>query len=421
MKTYQCDIVIVGAGPGGSMAAKFCAAGGLDTILIEKKAEIGAPLRCAEGVSKKWLTEVGIEPDPTWIRADMKGAIIKSTQGTAFQLDESKAGNEVGYVLERHLFDKALARDAAEAGAKIMMRTSATGIIRGADGKIAGVKAKCMGEEIEIRAKAVVAADGYESQVGRWAGIDTTLKLSDIDSCIQYRMCNLDVAPDFCEFVIGSAAPGGYVWIFPKGNGVANVGIGVMGSLCKKGADAKYYLDKFIAEDPRFAKAQILEIMGGFVSTCPGLDCAVDDNIVLVGDAARIIDPITGGGICHACRTGMYAGKVLTECAKKNDFSKEALMPYEKMWRDRMEDKLFRNWMAKEKLATLTDDVIDDLIKMISGSDIKEVNVYNLLKVVKEKYPQVVEGFEDLIPFLRNNRAAKGAVCSVPSLFRLLW
>ena len=397
MKTYQCDIVIVGAGPGGSMAAKFCAAGGLDTILIEKKAEIGAPLRCAEGVSKKWLTEVGIEPDPTWIRADMKGAIIKSTQGTAFQLDESKAGNEVGYVLERHLFDKALARDAAEAGAKIMMRTSATGIIRGADGKIAGVKAKCMGEEIEIRAKAVVAADGYESQVGRWAGIDTTLKLSDIDSCIQYRMCNLDVAPDFCEFVIGSAAPGGYVWIFPKGNGVANVGIGVMGFLCKKGADAKYYLDKFIAEDPRFAKAQILEIMGGFVSTCPGLDCAVDDNIVLVGDAARIIDPITGGGICHACRTGMYAGKVLTECAKKNDFSKEALMPYEKMWRDRMEDKLFRNWMAKEKLATLTDDVIDDLIKMISGSDIKEVNVYNLLKVVKEKYPQVVEGFEDLI------------------------
>ena len=397
MKTYQCDIVIVGAGPGGSMAAKFCAAGGLDTILIEKKAEIGAPLRCAEGVSKKWLTEVGIEPDPTWIRADMKGAIIKSTQGTAFQLDEFKAGNEVGYVLERHLFDKALARDAAEAGAKIMMRTSATGIIRGADGKIAGVKAKCMGEEIEIRAKAVVAADGYESQVGRWAGIDTTLKLSDIDSCIQYRMCNLDVAPDFCEFVIGSAAPGGYVWIFPKGNGVANVGIGVMGSLCKKGADAKYYLDKFIAEDPRFSKAQILEIMGGFVSTCPGLDCAVDDNIVLVGDAARIIDPITGGGICHTCRTGMYAGKVLTECAKKNDFSKEALMPYEKMWRDRMEDKLFRNWMAKEKLATLTDDVIDDLIKMISGSDIKEVNVYNLLKVVKEKYPQVVEGFEDLI------------------------
>ena len=396
MKTYQCDVVVVGAGPGGSMAARYCAEGGMDTILIEKKAEIGAPLRCAEGVSKKWLEEVGITPDPVWIRGDMKGAVIKSPQGTTFQLDESKAGAEVGYVLERHLFDKALARDAAEAGAKIMLRTSATAVIR-EEGKIVGIKARSMGEDIEIRAKVVVAADGYESQVGRWAGIDTTLKLSDIDSCIQYRMCNIDVLPDYCEFVIGSVAPGGYVWIFPKGNGIANVGIGVAGQLCTKGADAKYYLDKFIAEDPRLNKGQCLEIMGGFVSTCPGLDCAVDDNIVLVGDAARIIDPITGGGICHACRTGMYAGKVLSECFKTGDYSKKALMPYEKMWRDRMEDKLFRNWMAKEKLATLDDETIDELIKMIASADIKEVNVYNLLKAVKEKFPKVVEGFEDLI------------------------
>ena len=397
MRRYDCDIVVVGAGPGGSMAARYCAEGGLKTILLEKKAEIGAPLRCAEGVSKKWLEEVGIEPEPMWIRGDMKGAIIKSPQGTTFQLDESKAGSEVGYVLERHLFDKALARDAAEAGAQIMMRTGATGVIRDGSGKLVGVKARSMGEEVEIYAKCIVAADGYESQVGRWAGIDTTMKLNDVDSCIQYRMCNIDCAPDYCEFVIGSVAPGGYIWIFPKGDGVANVGIGVMGRLCKGEGDAKRYLDKFIAEDPRLSKGQILEIMGGFVSTCPGLDCAVDDNIVLVGDAARIIDPITGGGICHACRTGMYAGKVLTECAKKGDFSKAALMPYEKMWRDRMEDKLYRNWMAKEKLASLDDETIDELIRMIKDSDIGEVNVYNLLKVVKEKFPQVVEGFEDLI------------------------
>jgi digeranylgeranylglycerophospholipid reductase len=93
----------------------------------------------------------------------------------------------------------------------------------------------------------------------------------------------------------------------------------------------------------------------------------------------------------------MYAGLVLSECAKKGDFSKQALMPYEKMWRDRMEDKLYRNWMAKERLAELDDETIDELVKLISGSDIKEVNVYNLLKVVKERFPKVVEGFEDLI------------------------
>ncbi|MBQ7978593.1 MAG: NAD(P)/FAD-dependent oxidoreductase [Candidatus Methanomethylophilaceae archaeon] len=396
MKTYTCDAVVVGAGPAGSMAAKFCAKGGMDVILLEKKAEIGAPLRCAEGVSKSWLDEVGIKPEPAWIRGDMKGAIIKSTKGTTYQLDESKAGNEVGYVLERHLFDKALARDAAKAGAKIMMRTSCTGVII-EDGKLVGIKAKSMGEEIEIRAKVVVAADGYESQVARWAGMDTTLKLNDIDSCIQYRMCNLDVAPDYCEFIIGSCAPGGYIWIFPKGEGIANVGIGVMGTKCTGKADAKYYLDKWIAEDPRFKDAQILEIMGGFVSTLPGLDETTADNLVLVGDAARVIDPITGGGICHACRTGMYAGELLAELNKTGDFSKKALQPYEKRWRDRMEDKLFRNWMAKEKLATLDDDTIDEIIKLIKTSEITNVTVYNLLKAIKEKYPKVVEGFEDLI------------------------
>jgi len=396
MKTYTCDVVVVGAGPGGSMAAKFCAQGGLQTIMIEKKAEIGAPLRCAEGVSKKWLQEVGIEPDPSWIRADMVGAVIRSPSGYTFKLDESKAGSEVGYVLERHLFDKALARDAVKAGSKIMLRTSCTDVIR-ENGKLVGIKAKCMGEEIEIRSRAIIAADGYESQVGRWAGIDTKLALNDIDSCLQYRMVNADIDPDYCEFIIGkSVAPGGYLWIFPKGNGTANVGIGIIGTECNNG-EAKTYLDKFINTDPRFKNSQAVEIMGGFVSTCPGLDCAVDDNIILVGDAARIIDPITGGGICHACRTGMYAGKVLTECAKTGDFSKKALMPYEKMWRDRMEDKLYRNWMAKERLATLDDETIDEVVKLISGSDIKEVNVYNLLRVIKERFPKVVEGFEDLI------------------------
>ena len=326
----------------------------------------------------------------------MVGAVIRSPSGYEFKLDESHAGSEVGYVLERHLFDKALARDAAAAGAKIMMRTSCTGVIR-ENGKLVGIKAKSMGEKIEIRAKAIVAADGYESQVGRWAGIDTKLGMNDIDSCLQYRMVNADVDPEYCEFNIGtSIAPGGYLWIFPKGNGVANVGIGVMAKLCKD-AEPKKYLDKFIAEDPRFKNSQPVEVVAGMVSICPGLDCAVGDNVILVGDAARIIDPITGGGICHACRTGMYAGLVLTECAKKGDFSKKALMPYEKMWRDRMEDKLYRNWMAKERLAELDDKTIDELVKLISGSDIKEVNVYNLLKVVKERFPKVVEGFEDLI------------------------
>ena len=120
----------------------------------------------------------------------MAGAIIRSPSGITFQLDESKAGAEVGYVLERHIFDKRLAEEAALKGAKILMRTGCTGVIRDKDGKLIGIKARSMGEEIEIYAKCIIAADGYESQVGRWAGIDTSLNMKDIDTCIQYRMTN---------------------------------------------------------------------------------------------------------------------------------------------------------------------------------------------------------------------------------------
>jgi digeranylgeranylglycerophospholipid reductase len=85
------------------------------------------------------------------------------------------------------------------------------------------------------------------------------------------------------------------------------------------------------------------------------------------------------------------------ECAKKDDFSKEALQPYEQMWRDRMEDKLYRNWMAKEKLITLSDADFDSVVQTLAEADVTQVNVHNILKALKEKAPDLVKEFEDLI------------------------
>lgn len=398
MKEVTCEVLVVGGGPAGGMAAKSCAEKGIDTLLIEKKAEVGAPLRCAEGVSKKMFVEIGVEPKPEWICRDMKGAVIVAPDGTSFKLDESKAGAEVGYVLERHLFDKGLVILAIEAGAKVLMRTWMTGpIVK--DGKIVGAHCVSMGEPLDVYCDCIVGADGVESQVGRWCGMDTTLKLKDIEPCIQYRMAGCECDMDFCEFRLGKeVAPGGYLWIFPKGNGIANVGIGISGVFCKNGVRPKQFLDKFLAEDPRFKNAQVVEIDCGFDSTCPGLEDAYStDNVLLVGDSARLIDPITGGGIGHACVSGMYAGEVLADCKEKGDYSRKALKVYDRRIRDRMEDGLYRDWMAKEKLAELDDKTLNELISVISTADLDHVNVINLLKAIKEKFPQVVEGFEHLI------------------------
>ncbi|HNX48317.1 MAG TPA: NAD(P)/FAD-dependent oxidoreductase [Methanomassiliicoccales archaeon] len=395
MKT-DYDVIVVGGGPAGSMTAKHAAKKGARVLMIEKRQEIGASLRCAEGVNKKGLAKAGVPVDKRWVSADIAGAKLVSPGGKVFRIDESQAGAEVGLVLERHLFDKAMAADAARAGAEIWLKTAAVDVIKEGD-KVVGVKARREGEPITLTAGCVVAADGFESQVARWAGIDTSLKTGDITTCYQYRMANLKTEPDYCEFIIGSVAPGGYIWVFPKGDDTANVGIGVLASKLKKPGDVKMYLDKWIKKDPRLSCGQPVEAIAGGVSVSPPVEQSVMNGLILVGDSARIIDPITGGGIANGLLAGKFAGEVLGDCVQANDYSEAALMPYDKKWRDAMENRLWRNWMAKEKFLTLSDKTLDGVIDTLSTANVDKMSVHNILIAIKEKHPELVKEFEELI------------------------
>lgn len=396
MKRIECDVVVVGAGPAGSMTAKWAAKGGANVLMIEKRQEIGAPVRCGEGISRHWLEEVGITVDPKWIAREVRGAKIVSPSGYTYLVDEKNAGNEVGWVVDRVFFDKALAADAARAGAEIRLKTSATSLIK-ENGKIVGVRAESYGEPVEIRAGCVVGADGYESQVGRWAGIDTTLKAADIDTCYQYRLTGIDYDPDYCLFQLGSDAPGGYVWVFPKNEDTANVGIGVQLSKVKNPGDPKMYLDRYIAKHPGLKKGQPLEAVAGAVSICAPIDSVSVDNLILVGDSARMIDPITGGGISTSCIAGKIAGQVLVKGLEANDYSMKVLQEYETGWRDRLENKLWRNWMAKEKLTELSDETLDKIVHTLAEVGVEKLSVQSLLAVVKDRYPELVKEFNEFI------------------------
>lgn len=168
-------MVVIGAGPAGSITAKTAAEKGLSVLLIEKRQEIGDPVRCAEGVSKVCLKK-HIDLDDRWICADVKGSRIFAPDGTMIEMAEEVAGAEVGYVLERKLFDRALAYESAKAGVEVFVKTRATGLII-EDGFVRGVRIMHRGEEREVRCKIVIGADGVESKVGRWAGIDTSAYL----------------------------------------------------------------------------------------------------------------------------------------------------------------------------------------------------------------------------------------------------
>ncbi|MDI9645295.1 MAG: digeranylgeranylglycerophospholipid reductase [Archaeoglobales archaeon] len=384
------DVVVVGAGPAGSMAAKTAAEKGLEVLLIEKRQEIGTPVRCAEGISKTSI-ERFFEVDKRWIAAEVIGAKIYSPDMTEVVMSEEMAGNEVGYVLERKIFDRQIARLAAKAGAEVRVKTAFEKFERVGD-KLK-VQMRCIGEKIEVETKILIGADGVESKLGRMAGIIRTLKLDEIESCAQYLMSGLDIDPNYTYFYLGrDIAPGGYAWVFPKGENSANVGIGVLPKMAEK--SAKEYLDRFIEKIGM--KGKIVEFVAGAVPVYGEIETAVADHLMLAGDAAYHSDPITGGGIANALAAGYYAGLVAYEAVKNNDFSAEFLKRYDKLWKEDFGKKLRRNKKLQEKFLKMDDETLNKLAKSISGKNLKEMSVQAIVKELLKAHPRLLWDLKDL-------------------------
>jgi digeranylgeranylglycerophospholipid reductase len=372
----EYDVVVIGAGPAGSITAKTAAEKGLSVLLIEKRQEIGDPVRCAEGVSKVWLRK-HIEPDHRWICADVKGSRIYAPDGTMIEMAEEIAGGEVGYVLERKLFDRALAYEASKAGAEVMVKTRATGLII-ENGFVKGVKVSHLGNSYDIKTKIVVGAEGVESKVGRWAGINTAIKPNDIETCAQYLMSNTGIDQDYCYFYLGNEiAPAGYVWIFPKGNDMANVGIGILGSKSGNGKHAIDYLNDFVND--KYPDAKILEIDVGGVPVSGSIEKTIANGLMLVGDAARQSDPITGGGIINAMEAGKIAGEVAYNAISKGDTSTDALNEYEEKWRETVGREIDNSLIVKDTFTRFSDKELNSLGHSLKGVNFSSMSLLDLL------------------------------------------
>lgn len=347
------DVIVVGAGPAGSVAAKTSAEHGLSVLLIEKRQEIGEPVRCAEAIDAKGLSDF-TEPDPRWICAKIRRAKLFSPSGSCLEFrDDDK---DVAYILERKLFDRELARRAARAGADVYTKTQATGLLV-ESGQVTGIRGKQLGDDFEAKARVVVAADGVESRVARWAGLNTAVRREDIGACAQYHLVHPSVERDCFEFYFGRKhVPGGYAWVFPKGDGEANVGLGT--SLSGSGYDtALTCLKKFVAW--RFPGASVLQAMAGGVTITGKLPRFSSGGIVLTGDAGRLSDPVTGEGIMNGMISGRIAGKVIAGAVASGDVSAGALRRYDAEVSKCLGPVLDRNYRLKNFLMQTSDIGVD--------------------------------------------------------------
>ncbi|MCK9330294.1 MAG: NAD(P)/FAD-dependent oxidoreductase [Candidatus Cloacimonetes bacterium] len=372
------DIVVIGAGPSGSVSARFAAENGCSVLILERDREPGIPVRCAEGVSHTGILPF-IEIDKKWICSKIVGAKLHSPNGESLEM----YNNGDGYVLDRRVFDRALADLAVSKGATLLTKADAIDLNKNDKGEITGVKFKHQNEIIDINCKIVIGADGVESQVGRWAGIDTSLSLSDIDTCCQYTVNNANFEDELCHFYFGrEIAPGGYIWIFPKSKTQANIGIGIGGDMTKPGKGPRYYLDIFM--DKYFPNSSINYMVYGGVPTRAGNNF-VKDNVLLVGDAAHQVNPITGGGIVQGMIAGKFAGETAAKAIRENNISKKILKEYPNRWEDMLGANQRFMYSIKNKFMDMPDEKLNNLVSACKKIPQNEFNLYKLFKeTIKE-------------------------------------
>ena len=389
----EYDILIIGAGPAGSGAAITAAKAGLSVLMIEKRAEIGSPKRCGEGLSRSSLRRMGYdEAVPVWVSTPITGATVYAPNKKYVRMDHTEPEYDCdGWVVERKQFDKWLATEAAKAGARVIAKTEAVKLLK-EDDKIVGATLKTHEEEWDVKAKIVIAADGVESKIAREAGIDTTLKITDIASCAQYEMAGIKIDNNRIELYFDQElAPGGYFWIFPKGEGRANIGIGVRKPFSS--GVAHEYLKNFIETCPGLKGGSIIEVNSGGVPVGGLLKDMVTDNFMVVGDAAHHANPIHGGGISESFVGGKIAAEVAVEVIRAGDTSKEALSRYNEKWWEERGNMLTKVLRLREVTETLNNDELNWLADELYGVNLTEFSrarKFTLLAKILMKKPSLV-------------------------------
>ncbi len=346
------DAIVVGGGPAGSIAAMYLAKAGKKTLLIDKT-EFPRDKICGDAQGRKAaaiMKELGIYKEYEQLEGQkIYGVTLSSPNGTQVHLDvENREKPAPGYCHKRMIFDNFLFQNAKKKVAEFKVLTVTELILE--DGTVRGIVGiDKKGKKEEYRAKIVLAADGATSVVASKLGLNTNPPEHFIVALRAYYK-NVKGLTDRIEIHMIKELIPGYFWIFPLPNNEANVGLGmIVEDMNKKKANLKTALLDQIKKNPlftnRFKDAELVgDIRGWNLPIASYHRKCYGNGFLLLGDAASLIDPLSGEGVGNA----MVSGKVATEVAiiaiDKNNSSENVLKEYDKRLWDSIGDEIKTNY-----------------------------------------------------------------------------
>jgi len=353
----ECDVLVIGAGPGGGSAALHAARSGLSVIIVEDHEEIGVPVHCGECISEIAVNNLQLDIPEEVISLNVNGIRVIFPDGTAKKLTEP------GYVLEKHLFEQWICDEAVGAGASLFLQHRVTSVekVFNSNNQFSNWKIDGRGDQFPITAKVLIDASGVSGVVTKLLKIDSKI---EVITGFQYEM--VDVPNDgFLDFYLWpSYSPHGYVWMIPKKEGRANVGL----VTTEKGA-IKFlnefidvtYLSKMGMKNPPWKKGQKkIKPFGGTIPISGPRENTCGEGFMLIGDAAGFTSPLFEGGSHLALKSGQFAAQVAAKAIAENNLSKERLEEYEKLWKAEFPPyaKILK---GKDALYNLTEDELSSM------------------------------------------------------------
>ena len=363
MEKVDCDVVVVGGGPVGCAVARDIAAAGYRVLVLEEHREIGVPVQCAGLISERTL-EISRAPAGIVLNR-LRGALIYAPGEKVLRLE----GKEVyALVVDRRAFDRSLAEQARRAGAQIFCGARAVNFTYAPGGIRVEVRnGNGRADTRRFSCRLLIGADGHNSLVARLLGLSRPReKVSLYAAEVLLPRDNGRLAQIFLG---RGLAPGWFGWIFPTGGNQARVGVGASPLAGENGAKPKpprLLFEQLIARYPSiFEGMQVLQVTGGTVPIGL-LERTYAERVLLAGDAAAHVKPISGGGLYLGLRAAQDCAATAVEALRAENFSPEFLSAYQARWEAAIGMEIHCGLKHRETFLQMKNEEMDFLIGFLN-------------------------------------------------------